>query len=96
MSYGSWNKARLIEHIERLEAERSVEASVLAVVDAIKKPTSSDLALAELALSLAREIDSPKSDKPAPAAVSKELRAILGGLEVSDDGGLGEELDEMD
>ncbi len=84
-AYSSWSKTKLIEHIRSLEATRSVESSVLAVVEGlagVKKVSAADRARAELALSLAKEIDSPTTDKPAPAQLSKELRALLDDLEL--------------
>ena len=76
-------KPQLIAHNEALTAERNVEARVLAVVQKVhgEGVTEADLVRAEMALTLARELDSPGSERPAPAQVSKELRAIVATME---------------
>lgn len=88
MSYGSWTKARLIERIGQLEGERSVSAAVLRLIDSLGELAPQMEVRAELALSLAAEVDSPTvvEGRSVPVAqVAKELRAVVAELESDDD-----------
>ncbi len=88
-SFAGWSKARLIEHIRSLEAPRSVQAAVLAFVYSLGEIEPAVRVRSELALSLAKEIDSPTQveGRSVPLAqVAKELRAVLAELEPEDDG----------
>lgn len=88
-TYSSWSKAKLVDHIHQLEAARSVEAAVLALVESLGQLSPADRVRAELSLSLAREIDSPTQveGRSVPLAqVAKQLRETLAELEPEDDG----------
>jgi len=83
VDFSSMTKVQLVERLKFLESARSVESSVAAVVAKVAGDgvTEADLARAEMAMTLAKELDSPSSERPAPAAVSKELRGLLDSLE---------------
>lgn len=76
MDLNRLKKANLINMIQG----RSMEFRVLSLVDSLGELSEANKARAELAITLARELDDPP-ERPSTAAVSKELRAVLDQLE---------------